>query len=125
MKIYHFDTLLTEGRFKDDHKTVQEAFDEDHGIIFNLIKKYKYNFDDEVLAAANITKTIRDHQFVNVVIDRRPPKNDNKKYKKEKKSLDEILDEICEEHVKFNDDYQANIPSDEYDNVEMPIEPEV
>ena len=54
MEVYHFDSVITEGKYKD--KTVQEAFDTDKKVIFNLIKKYKYSFDDEVLAAANIKK---------------------------------------------------------------------
>lgn len=124
MKIYHFDTELTEGKLKG--KTVQEAFNDDKKVIFNLIKKYKLSFDDEVLAAAGIKKIVRNEVFTNVIVDHDKPKPINKKLKKDKKSLDEILDEICDEHINVKDDYDYNtIDSNDINNAEMPVEPEV
>ena len=124
MKIYHFDTELTEGKLKG--KTVQEAFNNDKKVIFNLIKKYKLSFDDEVLAAAGIKKIVRDEVFTNVIVDHDKPKPINKKLKKDKKSLDEILDEICDEHINVKDDYDYNtIDDNDINNAEMPVEPEV
>jgi hypothetical protein len=124
MKIYHFDTELTEGKLKG--KTVQEAFNDDKKVIFNLIKKYKLSFDDEVLAAAGIKKIVRNEVFTNVIVDHDKPKPINKKLKKDKKSLDEILDEICDEHINVKDDYDYNtIDDNDINNAEMPVEPEV
>lgn len=124
MKVYHFDTELTEGKLKG--KTVQEAFSEDKKIIFKLIKKYKYSFDDEVLAAAGIKKIVRDVTFTNVIVDHDQPKPNNKKLKKDKKSLDEILDEMCDEHMNIKEDYDYNtIDDNDINNAEMPIDPEI
>lgn len=110
MKIYHFDTELTEGKLKG--KTVQEAFNNNKKVIFNLIKKYKLSFDDEVLAAAGIKKIVRDEVFTNVIVESDKPKQNGKKLKKDKKTLDEILDEICCEHINIKDDYEYNIIDD-------------
>lgn len=61
---YHFDTVLTEGRNKG--KTVKEVFDKHPDFIFKTLKKWSVNkvhnkeFDDEVLAAARITKIVHD-----------------------------------------------------------------
>ena len=124
MKVYHFDTELTEGKLKG--KTVQEAFDEDKKIIFKLIKKYKYIFDDEVLAAAGIKKIVRDVTFTNVIVDHDQPKPNNKKLKKDKKSLDEILDEMCDERMNIKEDYDYNtIDDNDINNAEMPVDPEI
>ncbi len=124
MKVYHFDTELTEGKLKG--KTVQEAFDEDKKIIFKLIKKYKLSFDDEVLAAAGIKKIVHDVTFTNIIVDHDQPKPNNKKLKKDKKSLDEILDEICDEHMNIKEDYDYNtIDDNDINNAEMPVDPEI
>lgn len=124
MKVYHFDTELTEGKLKG--KTVQEAFDEDKKIIFKLIKKYKLSFDDEVLAAAGIKKIVHDVTFTNIIVDHDQPKPNNKKLKKDKKSLDEILDEICDEHMNVKEDYDYNtIDDNDINNAEMPVDPEI
>lgn len=124
MKVYHFDTELTEGKLKG--KTVQEAFNEDKKIIFKLIKKYKYSFDDEVLAAAGIKKIVRDVTFTNVIVDHDQPKPNNKKLKKDKKSLDEILDEMCDERMNIKEDYDYNtIDDNDINNAEMPVDPEI
>ena len=127
MKVYNFDTQLTEGKFKNNPKTVREAFEIDNKIIFKLIKKYGYNFSDEVLAEAGIKKIVRNQTFTNVIVDHDPVKPDNKKYKKDKKSLDEILDEICDEHNNIKEDDSFNFSSldNDLNNAEMPIEPEV
>ena len=127
MKVYNFDTQLTEGKFKNNPKTVREAFDDDNKIVFKLIKKYGYSFSDDVLAEAGIKKIVRNHTFNNVIVEHDPVKPDNKKYKKEKKSVDEILDEICDEHNNVKDDDTYNYSSFENDvnNAEMPIDPEV
>lgn len=124
MEIYHFDTILQTGKFKD--QTVSEAFSHDNKIIFKLIKKYGYSFDDEVLAAANIKKIKRNVTVSNIIVDHAPVKPSNKKLKKDKKSIDEILDEICDEHLNIKEDYSVNLPIEEnINNAEMPIEPEV
>jgi hypothetical protein len=92
-----------------------------------LIKKYGYSFSDDVLAEAGIRKTVRDKTFTNVIVEHDQVKPDNKKYKKDKKSIDEILDEICDEHNNFKEDDSFNFSSLENDinNIEMPIEPEI
>lgn len=124
MEIYHFDTILPEGKFKD--QTVSEAFNHDNKIIFKLIKKYGYSFDDEVLAAANIKKIKHNVTVSNIIVDHDPVKSSNKKLKKDKKSIDEILDEICDEHLNIKEDYSVNLPIEEnINNAEMPVEPEV
>jgi hypothetical protein len=124
MEIYHFDTILPEGKFKD--QTVSEAFSHDNKIIFKLIKKYGYSFDDEVLAAANIKKIKHNVTVSNIIVDHDPVKPNNKKLKKDKKTIDEILDEICDEHLNIKEDYSVNLPIEEnINNAEMPIEPEV
>ena len=124
MEIYHFDTILPEGKFKD--QTVSEAFSHDNKIIFKLIKKYGYSFDDEVLAAANIKKIKHNVTVSNIIVDHDPVKPNNKKLKKDKKSIDEILDEICDEHLNIKEDYSVNLPIEEnINNAEMPVEPEV
>lgn len=124
MEIYHFDTILPEGKFKD--QTVSEAFSHDNKIIFKLIKKYGYSFDDEVLAAANIKKIKRNVTVSNIIVDHDPVKSSNKKLKKDKKSLDEILDEICDEHMNIKEDYDYNtIDDNDINNAEMPVDPEI
>lgn len=127
MKVYDFDTELTEGKFKNNPKTVREAFESDNKIIFKLIKKHGYSFSDDVLAEAGIKKIVRDQTFSNVIVDHDPVKPDNKKYKKDKKSIDEILDEICDEHnnIKEDDSYSFNSLEDDINNAEMPVDPEV
>jgi hypothetical protein len=53
-------------------------------------------------------------------------KPNNKKLKKDKKTIDEILDEICDEHLNIKEDYSVNLPIEEnINNAEMPVEPEV
>ena len=124
MEIYHFDTILPEGKFKD--QTVSEAFSHDNKIIFKLIKKYGYSFDDEVLSAANIKKIKYNVTVSNIIVDHDPVKPNNKKLKKDKKTIDEILDEICDEHLNIKEDYSVNLPIEEnINNAEMPVEPEV
>lgn len=83
MKTFHFDSILEEGKFKNNPTSVKDAFADNPKIIFELIKKYNYNFDDEVLEAAHITKTIHDRQICNVIVDKDPVKPSNKKFKKE------------------------------------------
>lgn len=125
MKTYNFDSVLTEGKFKNNNKTVREAFTEDPKIIFNLIKKYKYNFSDDVLAEAHIKKIVRNVEFSNIVVDK-TVKPDNKVYKKDKKNLDDILDEIMDEHINIKEDYSMNLPNeDDINNIEMPVDPEI
>lgn len=127
MKIYDFDTELTEGKFKNNPKTVREAFEDDKKIIFKLIKKYGYSFSDDVLAEAGIKKLVRDRTFSNVFVDHDKPKSDNKKLKKDKKSIEEILDEICDEHnnIKEDDSFSFSSLDNDLNNAEMPIEPEI
>lgn len=127
MKVYDFETELTEGKFKNNPKTVREAFEDDNKIIFKLIKKYGYSFSDDVLAEAGIKKIIRNHTVSNVIVEHDQAKPDNKKYKKDKKSLDEILDEICDEHnnIKDDDSYAISSLENDLNNVEMPVEPEI
>jgi hypothetical protein len=127
MTVYNFDTQLTEGKFKNNPKTVREAFESDNKIIFKLIKKYGYSFSDDVLAEAGIKKIVRNQTFTNVIVEHDKPRVDNKKLKKDKKSIDEILDEICDEHNNIKEDDSFNFKSldNDLNNAEMPIEPEV
>lgn len=123
MKTYHFDTEITDGSLSG--KTVREAFNENKKSIFKLIKKYRYHFDDDVLAAAGIKKIVRDVAFTNVIVDGVQPKQNNKKLKKERKSLDEILDEIYDEQMNVKDVYEYDAIDDDINNIEMPIDPEI
>ena len=123
MKTYHFDTEIADGSLKG--KTVREAFNENKKVIFNFIKKYKYCFDDEVLVKAGIKKIVRDVVSTNIVVDHAQPNQNNKKLKKERKSLDEILDEIYDEQMNIKDDYTYDAVEDDINNIEMPIDPEV
>ena len=127
MTVYNFDTQLTEGKFKNNPKTVREAFESDNKIIFKLIKKYGYRFSDDVLAEAGIKKIVRNQTFTNVIVEHDKPRVDNKKLKKDKKSIDEILDEICDEHnnIKEYDSFNFKSLDNDLNNAEMPIEPEV
>lgn len=98
MEIYNFDTVLQEGRQKG--KTVREVFDKDRSNIFKLIKKYGYSFSDEVLAAAHITKIVRNRE-VKLEWPRHLPDKNSKKYRKETKTIDQILDEFDDERTKI------------------------
>ena len=127
MEKLNFDSVLDEGKFKQNPTTVREAFNANPKIIFELIKKYHYNFDDEVLAAAHITRTSHSHRVENVIVDKDPVKPSNKKYKKDKKSMDEILDEICNPDINDNFDNDAPAKKSELDpdNIVMPEYPEI
>ena len=100
MEIYNFDTVLQEGRQKG--KTVREVFDKDRSNIFKLIKKYGYSFSDEVLAAAHITKIVRNRE-VKLEWPRHLPDKNSKKYRKETKTIDQILDELDDERVNIKE----------------------
>ena len=39
--------------------------------------------------------------------------------------FEEILDEICDEHMNIKDDYEYNKVEEDINNAEMPVEPEV
>ena len=106
MTIYHFDTVLQEGRYKG--KTVQEVFDKNKDTIFKLIKKYGYSFDDEVLAAAHITKTVSNHR---TYLEWEHHSAENvKKLRKDTKSIEEILDEFEDNRIKIKE--PKNIEND-------------
>lgn len=106
-KIYKFDTVLEDGRYKD--KTVQEVFQNHPDFIFKTLQKWAANgvkdkeFDDEVLKAAHITKTVHPSTYFqeefSVPRDKEVLKP-LKKLRKENKSIDEIVDEIEEERYK-------------------------
>lgn len=106
-KIYYFDTVLEDGRYKD--KTVQEVFLTHPEFIFKTLKKWAANgvkdkeFDDEVLKAAHITKTVQSsiiyQEEFSVPRDKEVLKP-LKKLRKENKTIDEIVDEIEEERYK-------------------------
>lgn len=98
MKIYNFYTVLEEGRYKG--KTVREVFDKDKSNIFKLIKKYGYSFSDDVLKSANITKIVRNRE-VKLEWPRHAPDKNAKKYRKDTKTLEQILDEFDDERVKI------------------------
>jgi hypothetical protein len=121
MKTYHLDSELTEGKFKG--KTVLEALNEDKKFVLNMIKKYKCSFDDEVLKEAGIVKIVHEHTFTNTIVEHDKPKPNAKKLKKDKKSIDEILDEMYDERMNIKDCYETdeNFSSD-INNIEMPIE---
>ena len=127
METYNFDSELNEGKFKNNPVTVREAFEKDPKIIFNLIKKYKYSFSDDVLEAAHIKKIVKDVAYSNIIVDKDPVKPSNKVYKKDKKSLDDILDEMFDEHMNIKDDYEDTNSSydEELNNIEMPVDPEI
>lgn len=106
-KIYKFDTVLEDGRYKD--KTVQEVFENHPDFIFKTLKKWAINgikdkeFDDEVLKAAHITKKVNPSNYFqeefSVPRDKEVLKP-LKKLRKENKSIDEIVDEMEEERYK-------------------------
>lgn len=106
-KIYKFDTVLEDGRYKD--KTVQEVFQNHPDFIFKTLQKWAANgvkdkeFDDEVLKAAHITKTVHPSNYFqeefSVPRDKEVLKP-FKKLRKENKTIEEIVDEIEEERYK-------------------------
>lgn len=123
MRIYNFDTVFQEGRYKG--KTVQEVFDKDKSNIFKLIKKYGYSFDDEVLAAAHITKIIRNHE-VRLEWEHHVADKNSKKYKKDTKTVEQILNELDDERMNIKDlnNNKEHIskkkkPETEYDEIKL------
>lgn len=71
-------------------KKISELVNE-KGYILSLIKD-GYIFDDEVLKSANITHTIRDEHFENVVIEKSVDKN--QKMRKDSASTKQIISEL-------------------------------
>ena len=123
MEIYNFDTVLEEGRHKG--KTVREVFDKDRSNIFKMIKKYGYSFDDEVLAAAHITKTIRNHE-ARLEWPRHVAEKNTKRYRKDTKTIDQILDEFDDERVRIKETNDEKEPvankkktETEYDEIKI------
>jgi hypothetical protein len=125
MVIYNFDTVLPEGRHKG--KTVREVFDKDKSNIFKLIKKYGYSFDDEVLAAAHITKIVRNHE-ARLEWPRHVADKNAKKYRKDTKTIEQILDEFDDERMKIKDvadnketapKSNSKNPETEYDEIKI------
>lgn len=108
MEVYHFNTEITEGRYKG--KTIEEVFSKHPDFIFKTIKKWAINgvnnktFDDEVLAAAHISKHEGEHHIYqeefSVPRDKEATKP-MKKLRKENKSIDEIFDEMDEERYNY------------------------
>jgi len=106
-KIYKFDTVLEDGRYKN--KTVLEVFQNHPDFIFKTLQKWAINgikdkeFDDEVLKAAHITKKVNPSNYFqeefSVPRDKEALKP-LKKLRKENKTLDEIVDEMEEERYK-------------------------
>lgn len=127
-EILTFDSILTEGRgYKG--KTVREVFNKDKGSIFYLIKTYHYQFSDDVLAEAHITKVIHDRKVYQEeyhAIRDKGLRGDNRKLKKDHKSLDEILDEMDDQRESIKEPNMDTKPKYEDDNnIVMPIEPEI
>jgi hypothetical protein len=106
-KIYKFDTVLEDGRYKN--KTVLEVFRNHPDFIFKTLQKWAINgikdkeFDDEVLNAAHIIKKVNSSNYFqeefSVPRDKEALKP-LKKLRKENKTLDEIVDEMEEERYK-------------------------
>lgn len=80
-------------------KKVSEIVNE-KGYILSLIKD-GYIFDDEVLKAANITHTIRDVHYENVVIEKSVDKN--QKMRKDSVSTKQIISELNNFNKDSND----------------------
>lgn len=105
MEKIKLDSVIETGSRSVKGKTVQEIINGNRRYIFDMIKKYKLNFDDEVLKEAHISKTIRNRKIyqeeINVSRDRDATIKP-KKLKKDNKNIDDILDEII-------DNYSSNI----------------
>ena len=115
MTVYHFNTVLTEGRYNG--KTIQEVFDNHPDFIMKTLKKWAINkvmdkeFDDEILEAAHITKHVRGKQTFQeefMVVRDKDAIKPMKKLKKDTKSLDEIFDEMENERYNIKEDLDDN-----------------
>lgn len=112
MKVYKLNTKIDVGEYKG--YTVEEALNMDKKSIFGMIKEFKLNFDDEVLAIANITRIIRDRKVVSMW-----DKHEDcskKKYKKDISNIEKIMDEIDDERHKliFDEDSDGK-PEEKYE----------
>ena len=83
----------------EGEKKVSELVNE-KGRIFSLIKE-GYEFDEEVLSAANITHIIRDVHFENVVFEKNTEKAE--KLKKDSVSAKQIISELNSINKSFGD----------------------
>ena len=101
---YNFESILPEGRYKG--KTVREVFDKNKSSIFKLIKRYGYSFSDDVLAEAHIRKISSEHH---AYLEWEHHATDNKRLKKDTKTIEEILDEMDYERLK------VKLPKDDKD----------
>lgn len=91
-KIYGLNTVLEEINGYEE-KTPGELIEKNgNKDIFKLIKR-GYMFDDDVLAAANITKVIRDERAYWEITTRKPEK-ERKELKKDTASYEEIMESI-------------------------------
>ena len=81
-------SVLTEG--KDKGRKVSDIIATDKKRIFALLREGK-QFDDEVLAAAGIKKTVRDTKVTQVICEHA---KDNKVYQKDTMRVDRIIGEL-------------------------------
>lgn len=94
----------------DTEKKVSELVNET-GYIMSLIKE-GYNFDDDVLNAAHITRTIRNVRFDHFVTDK--PAEQMPKLRKDSVSAKQIISELNSIN-KASDDFKDN-GGDDYEN---------
>lgn len=108
MKGLKLNDTIAAGEYKG--KTVQEviagAREKPSRIIMSLLKKGLY-FDDEVINAVGIKKTIRDVKFEHIVVDRE--KHEQKVLPKDRAKLSTILKDIHTidnsiDNIEVNDD---------------------
>ena len=95
------DDPITSGRIKS--KTPREIIKKDKRKIFTLIKN-GFTFDDEVLEAAGIRRSVSNERVYNSVCEHAV---DTKRLPKDKLSLNKIIEELStveKEKVKANED---------------------
>lgn len=115
-KVYGMNTVLEEINGYEEKTPAELIKKSGSKEIFKLIKR-GYMFDDEVLAAAHITKTIRDERTYWEITTRKPEKN-RKELKKDTASYEEIMEslsyvEVEEEEPKNEEDIEEFFDNDE------------
>ena len=82
-------SVLTDG--KDKGRKIADIISSDKKRIFALLREGK-QFDDEVLTAAGIRKTVRDEKVTQVICEHA---KDNKIYQKDTMRVDRIIGELA------------------------------
>lgn len=77
-------------RGKDKGRKVSDIISKDRKRVFGLIRE-GFQFDDEVLSAAGIKKTIREEKTVTQIVTH---EKDNRVYQKDTMRLDRIISEL-------------------------------